>query len=223
MPLSTRILDQLATTTSELTFIGIGWHLATAAVAIALFAGWKPSTRHTALLLIMPILSVATISTAYSSWFNAISFTLLALLLTIGLDDAAPRWHLHGPAWSRLLGIALIVYGFCYPHFVAGAWYRALYAAPLGVVPCPTLAVVVGFTLLGPANGSRTIPTLLAVWTTFYAVFGIAVLGVVLDTGLLVGAIGITVLAVQNRRAVGRTRAPTAIRREGPAEAARPL
>jgi hypothetical protein len=208
MPLSTRILDQLATTTNELTFIAIGWHLAIAAVAIALFAGWKPSTRHTALLLILPILSVATISTAYSSWFNAISFTLLALLLTIGLDDAELRWRLHGPPWSKVLGTALIGYGFCYPHFVAGAWYRALYAAPLGVVPCPTLAVVVGFMLLGRANGSRTIPTLLAVWTTFYALFGIAVLGVVLDAGLLVAVIGVSVLAVQNHRALPRASSP---------------
>lgn len=209
MPPASTILEQLTTTTTELTFVAISWHFAILAIALALLARWRPSAPQTALLLISPALSVAIISAAYSSWFNAISFGLLALVLVVALDDIDLRWRLQGPGWSRWLGLALVAYGFCYPHFVAGGWYRAVFAAPVGLVPCPTLAVLVGFTLMGRAGGSRAIPALLAVWTTFYALFGIFVLGVVLDVGLFVAAVGISALAVQNYR-TGASARPTA-------------
>ena len=98
------------------------------------------------------------------------------------------------------LGTALVAFGFCYPHFTAGAWYRSFYVAPIGLVPCPTLAILAGFTLLTGGHGSRAIPAVLAVWTAFYGAYGLLKLGVAIDVGLLAGMIGLAVLAVQNRR-----------------------
>lgn len=204
MPTSSTILEQLAAATNQLTWLAIAWHIAILAIAVVLGQGWRSARRQAALLLVTPALSVGVVATVYGAWFNAVSFGVLALVLLLMTGALEQRWRVRGPLWSKYLGIAMIAYGFCYPHFVDGAWYRSLYAAPVGVVPCPTLAVIIGFTLLSRGSRSRAIPTALAAWAAFYALFGIVILGVVLDLGLLVGAIGVAVLAVKNRRASKR-------------------
>jgi hypothetical protein len=106
--------------------------------------------------------------------------------------------------WSRWAALALIAYGFVYPHFVDGVWYRSLYASPVGLVPCPTLAIVAGFALLVQTRHSRALCAVLAGWTAFYALFGVFRLGVWLDIGLLVamGTLAIESFPIR-RRAVG--------------------
>jgi hypothetical protein len=185
----------------ELSWLAIGWHVAILAIVAALIAGWRPSPRAGLLLLAAPALSVAIGAFVYGNPFNGVSFGLLAVLLA-ALGSAPRNLQARlGPAWAVALGSALILYGWCYPHFNTVPWHRTLYAAPVGVVPCPTLAIIAGFTLAAAGFGSRAFPALLAVWSAFYAVFGIFRLGVVLDAGLFVAAVGLVVITIQNARA----------------------
>ena len=192
MPTSTALLDALTKMASDLAPLAIIWHFAIAAAALAALAGWRPSERIAGTLLSAPVLSVALVSFAYGNAFNAISFGGLALALAI-LGDGRMEPHVHhGPPWTEWLGAALIGYGLVYPHF--GPWW----ASPIGVVPCPTLAVVTGAMLVLGGLRSRAIPVLLASWTLFYAGFGIVQLGVWLDVGLLAATAGACALAVFN-------------------------
>jgi len=200
VPSSEEILQLARTVASELSELAIAWHVVILVAAIALLRRKRLSPRYAVPLLVAPALSVFIVSTIYNSWFNAVSFGLLALVLTIGAFKRDGPWRIRGPTWMLILGTALVAFGFCYPHFTAGAWYRSVYAAPIGLVPCPTLAILSGFTLLVGGHESRAVPAVLAVWTAFYAVYGILKLGVALDVGLLAGMIGLVVLAVQNRR-----------------------
>lgn len=198
MPAAEDITRLLATMANELALVAIAWHVVIAGALIAIVRGWRPSSRVACILLTAPIMSVGLASLAYGNLFNAISFGLLACLLAV-LGKGLTQQHVgRGPAWSMWTGIALIVFGLVYPHFVDGPWYRILAAAPIGVVPCPTLAFVCGAVMLADGFASRAIPVVLAVWVAFYARIGILELGVTLDFGLAVALLGLVAVLVHN-------------------------
>jgi hypothetical protein len=66
-----------------------------------------------------------------------------------------------------------------------------LYASPVGLVPCPTLAVAIGFALVGNGLGSRVWSLTLAALGLFYGLFGVLRLTVLLDIGLVGGALAL--------------------------------
>ena len=186
MPASTQIHEQLAAMSTAFAPLAAAWHVAILAVVAAILAGWRPSKMVFATLLLAPLtLSVGSLAIAFGNDFNGVSFALLTLaLFVIGSrfsDDVAV---VRGPAWSTVL--------------VDGPWYAALATAPVGVVPCPTLAVLAGATLVGGGLGSRALPVVLALWCGCYAAFGILRLGVTVDVGLLVALVGL--IAIELRR-----------------------
>jgi hypothetical protein len=153
-------------------------------------------------------LSVSVVSAASASYLNAATFAVLCAAL-VGLSSAARDEGVRaGPRSTAMLGIALIAYGFWYPAF-ARDWLEALWASPVGVLPCPTLAVLAGFTILGGGLGKPTVPIVLGTWVAFYAGFGVVGLGVVLDAGLLVGLAGLAAVVVgRTARSRGPVRTP---------------
>jgi hypothetical protein len=199
MPTSAELLHQLTTIADAHPIIAIAWHIAML-VAVVWFLLDPPSTERATLLVIAPVVSVFLASTGHESWFNSTSFGLLAIALLASRGHLAPRWRTDVPAWSTASGAALILFGSWYPHFTQGPWYQAFLSSPVGLLPCPTLAVVAGFTLLAGGFGSRAIPGVLAVWTTFYGVVGASHLGVTLDLGLLVATAGLVGLTVRTTR-----------------------
>ena len=84
----------------------------------------------------------------------------------------------------------LVAFGWGYPHFLeTDRWMTYAYAAPLGVLPCPTLSAVIGATLIFGLLGSVTWSITLAAFGLVYGVIGVFVLGVQLDYALLAGAL----------------------------------
>jgi hypothetical protein len=201
MPSASEILEQLRLAANQADTLAIAWHVVVLLVGIAMIRRWQPPIRYAPLALVAPVLSVFMVSLGYRNWFNAGSFFVLAVALTFVSVDLVEPSRARGPVWRTVLGIALVAYGVVYPHFIEGAWYRSLYAAPIGVLPCPTLAMIAGYTLVTSGHGTRAVPAVLAVWTAFYAAFGIAKLGVWLDVGLLAATFGLVVLVVQNDHA----------------------
>jgi hypothetical protein len=70
-----------------------------------------------------------------------------------------------------------------------------VYAAPVGLVPCPTLSIVIGFTLLVGGFNSRKWMLILAIVGLFYGIIGYFRLGVKLDIGLIVGALTVALVS----------------------------
>jgi drug/metabolite transporter (DMT)-like permease len=77
-----------------------------------------------------------------------------------------------------------------------------LYSAPTGLIPCPTLSIVIGLAVALRGLGSRTWSLVLCATAIFYGVYGAAHLGVTLDWVLLLGAL-MLVLTVVARRSAG--------------------
>ena len=70
----------------------------------------------------------------------------------------------------------------------------------VGHLPCPALAAVIGMTLLLDLLGSWAWSITLAMAGFAYGVIGIVVLGVILDAGLLTGAIVLLAATVTRGR-----------------------
>jgi hypothetical protein len=111
-----------------------------------------------------------------------------------------------GGSASSVVGIAAIAFGWAYPHFLAGDPLAYLYAAPVGLVPCATLAIAIGFTLLGGGLGARWWSLVLAVLGLFYGLFGVFKLGVRVDLALIACSAVLAAVASQSRL---RTRSPS--------------
>jgi hypothetical protein len=196
VPSATRIHEDLTTIANDAAPLALVWHVLFAIAGLFLFAGWKPSRRMAAALLTLPLVSVGVLAWAFGNPFNGTIFLALALaLLAAGarLDEASIR---RGPPLAIRVGILMALFGWVYPHFLeAGSPLRYLYAAPTGIVPCPTLAIVIGLALIGDGIGMARWSVLLGTAGVFYALFGTFGLGVEIDLLLLVGAAALIVRA----------------------------
>lgn len=212
MPSSVQILETLSSMAHDLVWLAVAWHVAVLTAAGLVALGLRLSLPASMLWLAVPSLSVSVCAFAYGLRFNGVAFGVLALAFaTLGITAKRPLVP-PGPRWIRVLGAALLVFGWTYPHFSSGAWPRTLYAAPLGVLPCPTLALLAGAVLLAEGFRSRAACSLLAVWCAFYAAFGVLRLGVVIDLGLALGAVGLAVLAAHRSPRADPARSRTGLR-----------
>ena len=195
MPTAREILDGLTRVANGAFAFAVAWHVLIALAFVLVIAGWRPRNRTAALLLLGPVASAAAFAWIYGNPFNGTILTIVvvaggALAARLGSEPVAL-----GPTWSSWLGAALLAFAWLYPHFVVGRSALAyLYGSPVGLVPCPTLALAIGVTLLGGGLGSRFLPAMLASVGALYALFGALRLGVLLDLGLLAGAVGLLAL-----------------------------
>jgi hypothetical protein len=196
MPTRAEILAGLREIANRGADVAVAWHVVLAIALIALAAGWRPSRRAAGALLALPLLSVAGFATGFGNPFNGLLLAAgaLAVFVLAGSGDRAAVAR--GPAWAWWTGAALIAYGWVYPHFLDAPAVTYLYAAPLGLVPCPTLSVVIGLALLGGGLGMRAWTLTLAGLGLFYGVFGVLRLGVLLDVGLVAGAVALAATAL---------------------------
>jgi hypothetical protein len=198
MPSATEILDGLSAIANQATGIAVTWHIVIAIALMALASGWRPSQRTARLLTGTPLGSVAALAFAFGNLFNGWVFAASVLLLT-GLAMKRDRRPVsRGSAWTRRIGVAMIAFGWLYPHFLEGLATAYLYASPMGLVPCPTLAVAIGLTLLGNGLGSRVWSLTLVAIALFYGLFGVLRVGVFLDIGLVGGAVALAASAFRS-------------------------
>ncbi|MGE0815758.1 MAG: hypothetical protein AB7O28_27455 [Vicinamibacterales bacterium] len=215
MPAPGDVLAGLSTIANDWRAVAVAWHLLMAAGALAVATGWwRPSGRLVARLLVLPVVSVATLAALSGNPFTAAAFAVLAGALLAGAArvPAAPVRPAPPPAMAA--GAALTVFGLTYPHFLeAGSWTAYLYASPFGLLPCPTLAVLIGVTLLVRTLRTDMWSAPLVAAGLFYGGVGVARLGVVLDAALVAGALllGVVTMAEafgwRSVRATGRERA----------------
>lgn len=199
MPTTTQILDMLTAAANQAMLIAIAWHVALALILVLVVAGRHPSNGAAMSLSAALLASVAAVAFATGNPFNAIVYAMLALV-AVGFAISVPRRPLRpGPDWMSALGVVMMAVGWTYPHFLDGSPALYLIAAPLGVVPCATLYMVVGISLVGGGLAHRGWMLTFAALALVYGVTGVAILGVYLDIGLIAGAAGLIVAAIRHR------------------------
>jgi hypothetical protein len=200
MPTPAQILEGLTIISNNYLTLAVIWHVVIGLAILGIILGWRPSRRLGASVLCLPLLSVSVLAWANGNPFNGAVFLLAAVaLLLLGLRLPAQRVEA-GPLWASAIGVLMLAFGWVYPHFLAGrSWLTYLYAAPMGLVPCPTLSVAVGFALIARGLGSRAWGIVLAVVGLFYGLFGALRLGVRIDAFLCIGALALLIQSLAQR------------------------
>ena len=185
---ATEIINGLGTIATQFNYIAIIWHILFYILIISLLANWQPSNRLIVILIALPLVSVAVLAWIYGNPFNGITFSIVALLLLFFALKTSSDFISTSQPLYVVIGIMMIIFGLIYPHFVEpNSLFKYLYASPFGLVPCPTLSVLIGFALVFNGFNSQAINLVLIIFGLFYGLFGAFKLGVYLDLGLIFG------------------------------------
>jgi hypothetical protein len=194
------ILSWATAVANDWRWLAMWWHIAFAALVIALVSGSYPTRRLLGLVLALPVISVAVLAWISRNPFNAFSFTVLAVLLLRAAMCLPQATVVAASSGWLLAGVGLLGFGWTYPHFLmTDTWMPYLYASPFGLLPCPTLLVVIGMTLIFGGLYSMAWSVPLAVAGVLYGLIGVFILQVSLDIWLLSGSILLGVMVAADR------------------------
>ena len=200
MTSSQQILSGIQAIVNEYSSIAIIWHVLFYILFAALILRWKPSNRVLSALLCLPLISVSVLAWISGNPFNGSFFALAAILLFIfGVKASVKIIWTSRPVFF-LSGIILVSFGMVYPHFInPSSVVGYLYASPGGLIPCPTLSILIGLALIYDGFGSRSLSLLFIIFGLFYGVFGVFKLKVLIDLFLLTGALLLLVMHISIR------------------------
>lgn len=195
MPTGEQILTGLTEIANTWWPVAVVWHLYFGVLAGVLLLGIRPSKRVSGILLGLPLVSVSSIAWLASNPFNGIVFAILGIIM-IGISAKLPRVRVQiAPLWAVIPGIIMFIFGWVYPHFLdSSSFLPYLYAAPMGIIPCPTLSIVIGLALILNGLGSRILSIVLGMSGIIFGITGVVQLGVSIDV-VLVGSIVLLILA----------------------------
>jgi hypothetical protein len=205
MPTPNQILGGLSTIANQWQWLAVVWHIFFALLVGGLALGVRPSQRVGSMLLALPLLSVSALAWLTANPFNGTLFAVAAIAMLI-IAFRLPQARIDvAPLWLTSAGVLLFVFGWVYPHFlVTSSWLPYLFAAPTGLIPCPTLSIVIGLSLMVGNFESRAWSLVLGGMGLFYSLFGALRLGVTLDLFLLLGALLIILVAFLPRAGVSK-------------------
>jgi hypothetical protein len=197
MPSAEDLVAGLTAIANEWQPVATAWHVFLAVLLVSLYLGWRPSARLLTPMLLLPLVGVSVVASLSGNAFNASIFAGLALILGALASTRSDATVKVAPTRLIVIGAGLVGFGATYPHFVdAGSWLAYAYVAPLGIVPCPTLAVIIGVSLMLNGLGSPAWSGILAAAGVFYAVVGVIWFEVMIDVVLLAGALVLAAHAV---------------------------
>ena len=194
MPSPSEILDGLTAITNQWRGVAAGWHVLVGVLVLSLVSGWRPTERLLAVLITLPLVSVGILAWSAGNAFNGLMFAGLALMLFRCVPRLRPQRVRFDSAWQVLAGATMVAFGWTYPHFLkTDSWAAYVYAAPLGVVPCATLAAAIGIAWMVAPLRSGMWAAPLASGGLLYGLLGVFYLNVTIDIVLLAGALALTV------------------------------
>ena len=200
MPTSASILESIANIVAEWRWLAITWHVAALIAGVVLFRRPWPRQRTAAIVIVAPLLSVSAMAWWSGNPFNGTVFAAMATALLLETEGFADHHAVAGSRGGVVAGAMLMAFGLAYPHFLdAESWWTYLYAAPFGLIPCPTIAVLTGASLMFGVFGSRAWALTSGVVALAYGAIGMFVLGVTIDVALIAGAVCLFAAAMRAR------------------------
>ena len=189
MPSAASILENSTSIANDWWVLAVAWHVYLLAPLITLVAGFRWSRVLAAAWLVPLIVSVSAVAWSAGSPFNAAVFALLTVLLIWAAATMRDGPVSLARGVTVLPGLVMFLFGITYPHFIrATSWTEFAAAAPVGLLPCPTLAALVGVTLMLNLFEDRRWGWTIAIAGLAYGAIGVVHLGMTLDLLLLAGA-----------------------------------
>ena len=188
MPKPEDIKNGLQKIVNDYSTFAIIWHIIFYLLIAAIILFWNPSNRLLALVMCLPVLSVSIFAWITGNPFNGSIFLLAVILLGIfGLNMESHPIAYSQPSYV-IAGIIIIAFGLVYPHFIKPDFIlKYFYLSPVGLIPCPTLSVIIGFALVFNGFNSQPMTLIFIIIGLFYGIFGVLKLRVYLDMFLIFG------------------------------------
>lgn len=205
MPPAEVILSGLTDVANRWLPVAVLWHAYVAGLLLVFAQCHARSARLVAALLVPPLASVSALAWLSQNPFNGTVCGAMSLAL-LAIARRLPKETLPIPPSSFVFaGGTLLAFGWTYPHFLQTT-HPSLYlvAAPLGLLPCPTLSAMIGLTLIVGLRSTAWNLTLAGA-ALLYGTIGVFHLGVTIDLVLWAGAAALVAEAV-------RTRSPQPVR-----------
>ncbi len=197
MPTADVILEGLATIAQSWKTLAVLWHIYCAVLLGVTLTGSRATDRLVGTLLVPLLASVSVLAWISANPFNGTAFGVLSIGLVALLRKLGNRPVERAPLLWLVVGAALVGFGWVYPHFLEqDPAFTYLYAAPLGLIPCPTLSLATGVTIMFSGLHSRAWSLVLACAALFYGAFGALYLGVSIDWVLAGGGLALFALAI---------------------------
>ena len=140
-------------------------------------------------MAVLPLVSVSVLAWKSGNPFNGGVFAALALGLSVQALLESDRRVKVGPPAMLIPGALLVGFGAVYPEFADAASWSSLVSAPLGVLPCPTLALIAGSAIMVPRPTVADVRPRCSAAAGAYGILGAFWLRVEIDVVLLVGAL----------------------------------
>ena len=211
MPSADEILQSLGYLARNHQRISILWHVAVYSLLLfLLLAKRKPSNRFIGCFLALLLLSVSFFAWHVENPFTGMFF-LIAGCFSFFLSVRAESKEISpNPSFlMRAAGSVILFFGIIYPHFLGPHLFVYLYAAPIGIIPCATLLVVTGFSLLFLLRQSLKCMWTLLIADLFYGLFGVFRLQVYIDVILLFASCALFVQLILQQKVSSNKNKPS--------------
>jgi hypothetical protein len=189
MPAPHQILEQLTRLATEGRMLGLIWHLALL-VGLALVVAKKWESRASlAVAAVFPMFTASLVAFAVGNWVNGLVLDLGALTMVVISRKFTGTPIEIGRPIPFTVGVATMLYAVFYTHFTSIHSWTDVWMTPIGVLPCPTMALVIGLGLMAGGFRSRAWSLTAAVLGLGYSLFGVFVLKVQWDLGLFAASV----------------------------------
>lgn len=209
VPTPEQILAGLIKMANECRLVAIIWHVFFAIIIGALIIGlyrkktnrWYLTKRAFGIFLGLPALSVGIVSCFYNPVNAIVGIVIGALLLLTAVKFSSENVQL-APKWAMIPGIFMVIFGWIYPSALfmdLSSIGSYVFATPLGLIPCTTLSIIIGLTLLLNGLNSRRYSLIVGITGIVYGILGVVQLGVLIDVVLFIGACVLTINAIRGK------------------------
>lgn len=183
-----RILNYLTMVSNQNLWLNALIHLMVLAAVLVLIFGKNTKIKQWVVdgVICLLFISVATVSFVYGNPFIFLIMAVLTIFALIELrqgknEFTTPKFNLH-----TLIAFTSIIIGFWYPHFVKANPIALLLVSPAGIIPCPTLLIVLGLLTLAYPKVNKTQYIITVLIGTFHGNTGVFQLKVFLDMAIII-------------------------------------
>ncbi|HXK59464.1 MAG TPA: hypothetical protein PLP42_06160 [Acidobacteriota bacterium] len=196
MPTPEQIVEDLRQIANNWRSLALFWHVYLGALALWLTLGFRPCRRVMGILLALPFASVSLLAWMTGNPVNGAVFALATVSLALISVKMTPRpVRPRGAPWV-IAGVVILAFGWIYPHFLeTTSLLPYLYAAPAGLIPCPTVSIIIGLTLVLRGLESRSWSMIVGSIGVVYGLFGALRLAVSIDWMLVAGSFAVLLQA----------------------------
>lgn len=188
---SQKILEYLGNVSNNSLMHNFTLHLITLGLLLIYIFSMKAKWRTTAMNCIVAVLTLSVTATAFinGNYFHVLTFLILSVISVIELFIRKNEYAQFKLNFTTVISFAFILIGLWYPEFVTVSKLKCLLFSPVGIVPCPTILVILGITSLKKSKTNSLQQITVLTLGLIYGIIGTFKLRVYLDITLIAGII----------------------------------